>query len=151
MLEPHLIKPPASGERAQHWIDRLQAQGYRITASRRAVVSTLAATQQALTPNDLHKLGQALHARLGLVTVYRTLEKLEELELVQRLHLPDGCHAYLPAFEGHKHLLVCEACGRVEVFEGDDLGDFSQQLERESGFEIHDHWLQFFGLCVECH
>jgi Fe2+ or Zn2+ uptake regulation protein len=82
--------------------------------------------------------------------VYRTLEKLEELGLVQRVHRPDGCHAYVSALQGHQHLLLCESCGRVEIFRGDDLNEFSRRLERESGFAIHEHWLQFFGLCSLC-
>jgi Fur family ferric uptake transcriptional regulator len=151
MAKPQLVSEPDAGALAQDWLKSLQEHGYRVTASRRAVVDSLAQAEQSLTPADLYELGRARYRPLGLVTVYRTLEKLEELGLVQRVHRPDGCHAYVSAVDGHQHLLLCENCGRVEVFHGDDLSDFSKRLEGESGFQIHEHWLQFFGLCSQCH
>ncbi len=151
MADPKLVPAQQPAERESAWLEGLQANGYRITDSRRAVVAVLAAAEQALLANEIYDLARAHHDKLGLVTVYRTLEKLEELDYVQQVHRPDGTHAYLPAFDGHQHLLMCENCGRVEVFDGDDLGDFSRRLEGESGFEIHDHWLQFTGLCADCH
>jgi Fur family transcriptional regulator, ferric uptake regulator len=151
MDRPQLVKDSAASERSSSWLQSLRNNGYRLTASRRAVVGALAESKQSVTPADLFALGRARHKQLGLVTVYRTLEKLEELGLVQRVHHPEGCHAYISGLEGHQHLLLCESCGRVEIFHGDNLKDFSQHLEGESGFEIRDHWLQFFGLCSQCH
>jgi len=151
MDRPQLVKDPVASERSNSWLESLRHNGYRLTAARRAVVDALAESNYSVTPADLFALGRARHKRLGLVTVYRTLEKLEDLGLVQRVHHPDGCRAYVSAFEGHRHLLLCENCRRVEIFRGDDLKDFSRHLEGESGFEIRDHWLQFFGLCSQCH
>lgn len=150
MVHPQLSSPQESAQRTGGWLQRLAEKGYRITGSRRAVVDVLAESGQSLTPAEIYEQGKTAHKRLGLVTVYRTLEKLEELGLVQRVHRPDGCHAYIPALRGHEHLLLCEHCGRVEYFRGDDLSELSRRLEGESGFTIHDHWLQFFGLCSQC-
>ena len=150
MTQPRIVTEIDGDQKARSWLHSLQSNGYRLTSSRRAVVNVLAAADGSLTAADLFKVARARHKRLGLVSVYRTLEKLEELGLVQRVHRPDGCHAYISALDGHQHLLLCEACGRVEVFRGDDLKEFSRRLEGESGFEIHEHWLQFFGLCSQC-
>jgi Fe2+ or Zn2+ uptake regulation protein len=150
MAQPQVLTEPEAKARTASWLEHLADKGYRITGSRRAVVDVLAEAEQSLTPADIYEQGRSRHKRLGLVTVYRTLEKLEELGLVQRVHRPDGCHAYIPALQGHEHLLLCEHCGRVEYFRGDDLSDFSKRLEGESGFAIRDHWLQFFGLCSQC-
>ena len=84
------------------------------------------------------------------MTVYRTLEKLEELGLIQRVHLPDGCHRYMRSANGHQHILLCTACGRVEFFEGDDLSGLFETIASRSGYRIHEHWLQLFGLCRTC-
>lgn len=150
MSQPRIVTESDATQKTQHWLKSLQSNGYRLTSSRRALVDVLAAADQSLTAADLHKIARERHKRLGLVSVYRTLEKLEELGLIQRVHRPDGCHAYISSLEGHQHLLLCESCGRVEVFRGDDLKDFSRRLEGESGFVIHEHWLQFFGLCSQC-
>ncbi len=65
---------------------------------------------------------------IGLVSVYRTLEKLEELHLIQRVHQPSGCQAFISACHGHQHLLLCQNCGQVTFFEGDDLDAFFQTI-----------------------
>jgi Fe2+ or Zn2+ uptake regulation protein len=132
------------------WLDRLQDSGYRLTAPRRALVDILAQSQRALNPIELYDLGREEHPHLGLVTVYRTLEKLEELGLIQRVHQPGGCNMYLRASVGHEHLLLCTRCGKVETFEGDDLSGLISRIAHQSGYEILEHWLQLFGLCAAC-
>lgn len=134
----------------QYWLDSLQESGYRLTGPRRALVEIIATSRYALSPVDLYDLGRKEYPGLGLVTVYRTLEKLEELGLVQRVHQPGGCHRYLPASQGHEHLLLCNNCGQAFYFSGDDLNDLMDEISRRSGFEIKDHWLQLFGVCQAC-
>jgi len=137
--------------RSRKWLERLQAQGYRLTAPRRAVVQVVSGeTQRALNPTEIYDLAREHYPKLGLVTVYRTLEKLEELGLVQRVHQQDGCHAYIAGFVGHQHLLICERCGCATYFEGDDLSPLIARVEGESGYQINDHWLQLFGICQKC-
>lgn len=135
---------------SENWLACLQENGYRLTAPRRAIVEILASSTRALDPIELYDLGRRRYPRLGLVTVYRTLEKLEQLGLIQRVHQPDGCHMFLPALEGHEHLLLCTACGQVITFSGDDLSELIAATARRSGYQIHAHWLQFFGLCTDC-
>lgn len=134
----------------QEWLERLQAGGYRLTAPRRALVELMVRSQVAQGPIDLYDLGRKEYPGLGLVTVYRTLEKLEEMGLVQRVHQENGCHMYLRATRGHQHLLLCSSCGRVEYFEGDDLDFLFERVAARTGFQIEDHWLQLFGLCPGC-
>jgi Fe2+ or Zn2+ uptake regulation protein len=141
---------PLNNPLVESWLDRLQEKGYRITAPRRAIVSIVANSSRALDAIELFDLGREGHPRLGLVTVYRTLEKLEELGLVQRVHQPGGCNMYLRAPQGHEHLLLCKSCGQMEYFSGDDLSGLITETSRRSGFLIQDHWLQLFGLCLNC-
>jgi len=150
MSAAKMVEERSAQQQAKEWLQRLKAEGYRLTAARRAVVETLAGESKALTPAEIYELGRQRHARLGLVTVYRTLEKLEELGLVQSVHLRDGSHGYLAEFRGHQHLLFCMNCGRVQYFEGDDLSAIVETLEGESGYQIAEHWLQFSGLCADC-
>lgn len=134
----------------QEWKSQLQASGYRLTEPRRAVVETVASSQQVLSPLDIYERAHQRYAKLGLVTVYRTLEKLEELGLVQRVHQDTGCQAFAASTPGHQHLLVCQRCGRVEYFSGDQLDRLIAEVASESGYQIREHWLQLFGLCSQC-
>lgn len=132
------------------WLDELQAGGYRLTSARRAVVETIASSPYALDPAQIFQNAHVAYPRLGLVTVYRTLEKLEALGLVQRVHRADDCNAYIANQGGHHHLLICTRCGRAEYFSGDDLSSLIHTVEQERGYQIQGHWLQLFGLCSVC-
>jgi Fe2+ or Zn2+ uptake regulation protein len=135
---------------AENWLTQLQKNGYRLTESRRAVVETVAATDHALTPIEVFDIARQHNPALGLVTVYRTLEKLEELHLIQRVHQPQGCQAFIAASQTHQHLLLCQNCGRVKFFEGDDLDALIFAISKKTGYQIREHWLQLFGLCQAC-
>ncbi len=136
--------------RREFWLQALRQSGYRLTAARRAVVRVLAESAHTLTPAEIHRAGQRFYPALGLVSVYRTLEKLEELGLVQRVHQADGCNTYYPSADGHQHVLLCRRCRQVVFFSGDDLDALVGQLQAETGFRIEWHWLQLFGLCAAC-
>ena len=132
------------------WLAQLQKNGYRLTGARRAVVETVAGSRRALTPLEVYDAAREQYHALGLVTVYRTLEKLEELDLIQRVHQPAGCQAFVATGKGHQHLLLCERCGRVTFFEGDNLNSLIASISKKTGYRIDEHWLQLFGLCESC-
>lgn len=135
---------------AELWLTQLHENGYRITAARRAVVEIVERSTRALTPVEVYDMGRKKYRALGLVTVYRTLEKLEELHLIQRVHQPMGCQAFISAGQGHQHLLLCQNCGQVAFFEGDDLNSLINSISRKTGYQVNEHWLQLFGLCANC-
>jgi Fe2+ or Zn2+ uptake regulation protein len=132
------------------WLAQLHDNGYRLTEARRAVVETVAGSTRALTPVQVYDAARKRYHALGLVSVYRTLEKLEELHLVQRVHQPAGCQAFIAAGHGHQHLLLCQRCGRATFFDGDDLDKLMRSISARSGYQIREHWLQLFGLCASC-
>ena len=130
--------------------EALQEQGYRLTAARQVILQVLASSGGHVTADDLVALVREEEPGIGRMTVYRTLDKLEELGLIQRVHQPGGCNMYLWATHGHEHLLLCTNCGRVDTFRGDDLTGLIAETARGSGFKIQEHWLQLFGLCSAC-
>jgi Fe2+ or Zn2+ uptake regulation protein len=133
------------------WLEKIQASGYKLTGPRRIVVEILANSRFTLNPSQIHAEALRKYPNIGLVTIYRTLEKLEELGLIWRVHEFDGCHAYVAAPTGHQHLLVCRSCSRAEYFQGaEEIEPISGRLEAERGYLIQDHWLQLFGICPEC-
>jgi Fe2+ or Zn2+ uptake regulation protein len=135
---------------AEEWLAKLQAGGYRLTKPLQVLVNLLVNATRALGPVDLYDMGRREYPKMGLVTVYRTLEKLEELGLITRVHQANGCHAYLRSADGHEHILLCTRCGKVQYFAGDDLSNLFERVARQSGFVIQEHWLQLHGLCAGC-
>jgi Fur family transcriptional regulator, ferric uptake regulator len=134
----------------EDWLSVLRANGSRVTAARCAVVETMIESTHALTPVEVYDAARSHYPNLGLVSVYRTLEKLEALGLVQRVHHSKDCQAFLVAGQGHQHLILCSHCGKAVLFEGDDLAVLFATVARQTGFEIKEHWLQLYGLCADC-
>jgi Fur family transcriptional regulator, ferric uptake regulator len=134
----------------QDWLNKLEGSGFRATSPRKSVVEVLAKSKTLMDPIQIFIHAKQECTSLGLVTVYRTLEKLEQLGLIQKVHRPDGCHSYITSSNGHEHLLICEKCNSVEYFSGDDLSELISKTKKAYGFEINNHWLQFFGICPAC-
>jgi len=133
------------------WELRFSEVGYRITAPRRAVIEVLLAAQTSLSPQEIWKQGRSVHHGLGLVTVYRTLDVLSQMDLVRRVHREDGCHGYLPTSPGHRHALICRRCGQaVDFAGGNDLKAMITTIETQTGYCVDGHLLQLFGLCPGC-
>ncbi len=135
---------------SSEWIAALQRRGYRMSASLQVVVDVVATSPRVLSPIQAFDLARKKNAKIGLVTVYRTLEKLEEVGLIQRVHQPSGCQGFIAANAGHQHILICENCGLVEFFSGDRLDSLMSDVAGETGYSITGHWLQLFGLCAQC-
>jgi Fur family ferric uptake transcriptional regulator len=133
------------------WEQCLADAGCRITAPRRAVMQVLQKASVPLSPREILEQGKRVYRRLGLVTVYRTVNLLAELNLVRRVHREDGCHGYLLASPGHRHALICQCCGRAVEFPGeDDLHALIERVEAGTGYRVDDHLLQLLGLCPDC-
>ena len=135
---------------SNEWLTLLAGSGYRVTAKNRAIVEAILNSDKALDAVDLFEIVRKEYPGLGLVTVYRTIQKLEELGLVNHLHQENDCNMVLRAARGHEHLLNCSLCGKIVYFSGDDLNKLTEQIAGKTGFTIQSHWLQLFGLCSTC-
>jgi Fe2+ or Zn2+ uptake regulation protein len=139
-----------AGADSQSWYAALRENGYRLTDARKAVVDVVANSACVLRPAEVFDFARHVYPHLGLVTVYRTLEKLEELGLIQRVHRDEDCQAFVPTRTGHHHLLLCKLCGNYVYFEGTDLEILFSKVEKETGFVTQEHWMQLFGVCPQC-
>jgi Fur family ferric uptake transcriptional regulator len=128
----------------------LKRHGYKLTPQRLAVIGAIAASPDHLTPAAIYRKVRQEHPAIGLVTIYRTLEILDKLELICELHAGGSCHSYTIAAPGHHHHLICAECGEVIDFSGHYLAELETRLCRETGFEIEGHLLEFIGRCQHC-
>ena len=128
----------------------LKKHGYKLTPQRRAVIKVITSNNDHLNPSEIYARVRSQHADIGLVTVYRTLEILAELELICELPASGIRRSYTISAPEHHHHLICSSCGTVIDFTGHNLIDLEKKLTRESGFRIESHLLEFFGLCWSC-
>ncbi len=137
-------------QKNKNWLTQLQDHGYRLTNPMKAIVHILIKSDHLLTPAEIYTRAKNINPKIGLVTVYRTVEKLEQTGLIDRVHMPDGCQSFFQSSDGHQHLLICTSCGKAEYFEGENLNPFFQQIGDQFSYQVKDHWLQLFGLCPNC-
>lgn len=130
--------------------DIFHAKRLKCTPQRLSVLKVLEESESYLSINTIHTKVKQLLPGTGLATVYRSLETLEELGLVVKVHLEDGCHSYAVAPEGHSHPIVCTECNKVIEFAECPLEKISEKLSKDTGIEIQNHFLQLFGRCREC-
>ena len=74
-----------------------------------------------------------------------------EQDLAYRVDRPHDCQGYLFASPGHRHALVCQACGAaIEFYGSNDVDELIDAIEKETGYQVSDHVLQLMGLCPVC-
>ena len=131
-------------------VDALEHAGYRLTGPRRALAGLIATRDGHFTAEDL--LGESRRRRLGVTraTVFRSLEVLSDLGLVERLDLPTGEHAFVACEPAHHHHIVCSRCGRSTEVADNGLEAVAAAIERQSGYRVDTHRLELFGRCPAC-
>ncbi|TQS74477.1 transcriptional repressor [Ornithinibacillus gellani] len=142
----------------EHRIDKikkqLHAQSYKLTPQREATVRVLLEREEDhLSAEEIYLLVKEKAPEIGLATVYRTLELLSELKIVDKINFGDGVSRYDLRKEGAEHFhhhLVCIECGSVEEIMEDLLVDVEKIIEKDWGFQVKDHRLTFHGLCRQC-
>lgn len=126
---------------------RLDEAGYRSGAARRQVVELLAGERCALTALEIDRRLESV----GRASVYRTLEQLERLRLVQRVEIGGDAAGYERVdADQHHHHLVCEECGRLAPFADRALERAIEAVARDAEFEVAAHDVVLRGRCPQC-
>ena len=126
----------------------------RSTAPRQLIARSLVRLGKSgvvFSTEDLIKRLHKSNPRLGRATVYRSIEKLVKMKVLDRINFNDGTHYFrLCSSGGHHHHLACTSCHRV--VDMDICLDKAQMasIERKEGFTIEDHAITLFGLCRDC-
>lgn len=133
---------------------QLHSASYKLTPQREATVRVLLENEEDhLSAEDVYLLVKVKSPEIGLATVYRTLELLTELKIVDKINFGDGVSRYDLRQEGAAHFhhhLVCIECGAVDEIQEDLLEDVEAVVERRWNFKIKDHRLTFHGICYRC-
>jgi len=138
------------------WTDRalegLRTAGLRRGGARRAVVEYLAEQDCCRSAQEIHDGIHAGGGVTGVASVYRALETLAELRLVQRVDVGDGVARFEPAHADahHHHHLVCDDCGRVEPFTDEPLEEALERAAGRLGYALEQHDVVLRGACEEC-
>ena len=122
----------------------------RNTKQRSAVSAVLAEVEGFHSAQDLHAILRSRGDRVGLTTVYRTLQGLAESGEIDVMRPPGGEHLYRRCSEGHHHHLVCRDCGRTVEVEGPAVEHWADRVAAQHGYVGVSHTLEIFGTCPAC-
>jgi Fur family ferric uptake transcriptional regulator len=141
-----------SREWVDHALEALQHAGFREGGARRAVVELLGEQDCAISALAIEEQLSAREHSVGRASVYRALDQLESLRLVQRLEMGTGTASYEPLRPGgeHHHHLVCDRCGAVVPFENPELERAIDRVSRSASFDVSGHDVTLRGLCRSC-
>lgn len=135
----------------------LKQKGLKVTTQRIAILEALDSRPgKHLTAEEIYDLVKQQYPEIGLATVYRTIQLLSELNLLDKLNLGDGYVRYeVGAFgkresEHHHHHLICLKCGEISSFKDDLLETLEQRIYESEGFRVKDHEVKLYGYCKTC-
>ncbi len=135
----------------------LKEKGLKVTTQRVLVLEVLSSCpDKHLTAEEIFELVKVDYPVIGLATVYRTIQLLLELHLIDRINLNDGYVRYEignlseKKTRHHHHHLICTSCGRILSFQDDLLEELESKIADTTGFLVADHEVKLYGYCEEC-
>lgn len=135
----------------------LKMNGLKVTTQRIAILDVLSnRPDEHLTAEEIYECVKVQYPDIGLATVYRTIQMLSELNLIDKLNLDDGYVRYEIGKDketecGHRHHhLICLACGQVLTFQDDLLENLESKIQKTMKFLVTDHEVKLYGYCKDC-
>ncbi len=128
----------------------LRANGGRFSATRRSVLEALFAADGPVSADHIARGLDGRTRRLDLTSVYRTLERLEELGVVRHVHIAHGPGLYALARSGELEYLVCERCHEVTSVDAARLDSTRAEVRDATGYEARFSHFPIVGLCPRC-
>jgi Fur family ferric uptake transcriptional regulator len=130
----------------------LAGAGYRSGGARRAIVELLDAQACALSAAEIEQALAGGERAVSRASVYRVIEELERIGLLQRVEVGQGSVRFEPVRHGagHHHHIVCERCGRLQPFSDDGLERAIRRVSDRLPVQVAEHEIVLRGECAEC-
>ncbi|MFD5736221.1 Fur family transcriptional regulator [Streptomyces sioyaensis] len=123
----------------------------RTTRQRSAVMRVLDNCADFVSAQALHERLATTGVPVGLATVYRTLRELERAGCLDVVRDETGERRYRKrSDDGHRHYLMCRACGRSRPVESEAVEQWAERTGRLSGYAAVEHIVELTGICTRC-
>lgn len=155
-LRPGAVSGNRRGMEQERFKEVLRGRGLKVTNQRLLVLETIADHPgEHLTAEEIYELTRDKSPEIGLATIYRTVQVLVDLQVIDKVSFDDGAVRYelgdtREVSRHHHHHAICQKCGKVISFEGDLLETLEQALYDTMGFTVTDHEVKLTGYCKEC-
>ncbi|MDX1809399.1 MAG: transcriptional repressor [Sulfurospirillaceae bacterium] len=132
--------------------DVLKKNLLKFTRQREIVIQTLYNFPEHFSPEELYMLIKSNHPKLniGIATIYRTLNLLEDSNIVTSLSFGQAGKKFELANKPHHDHLICKNCGLIIEFEDKDIEKKQEKIAETNGFKLTGHIMQLYGICTKC-
>jgi Fur family ferric uptake transcriptional regulator len=114
------------------------------------IYQELSNTKTPLSPQELYQSLLKKQKRIGLTSIYRSLDLFESLGMVFKIINGSSVKYKLCEIDDHHHHIICKACGNVDELNFCDISDWSKKVTESTGYQVIDHQLNFYGFCKAC-
>ena len=122
----------------------------RLSHPRLLIYRELSDTKTPLSPQELYQILLKKQKRIGLTSIYRSLDLFESMGMVFKIINGSSMKYKLCEIEDHHHHIICKACGSVVELNFCDISDWSKKVTESTGYQVIDHQLNFYGFCKAC-
>lgn len=135
-------------------LDKLKAyidlKSLRHSSSREQVAQVFFESEAHITVDKLLEKVKKVNPQIGLATVYRTLNLLQECGLAIKRDFETGSITFEPYSDKHHDHLICTNCGEIIEFYSKDIELLQDQIAKKYGYELTDHKMELYGICKAC-
>lgn len=135
--------------RVQHALEHLKMSGVRITPQRHAILAYLMESMTHPTADEIYRALEPTFPSMSVATVYNNLKMFIEAGLVRELTYGDSSSRFDANVSDHYHA-ICERCGKIADFAMPSLGEVEQRAAERTGYHVHGHRMEVYGVCQEC-
>ena len=134
----------------------MNTKNIKITKKRQAILDVLKATDEHLTAENIYFILKRKNIKIGLATIYRTLDLFYQNGIVNKINIGDGTirYEYVDKKSVHHHHLVCIKCGRVMEYTDEEEPKFlerlAERIKDKYGFTVLSHEIYLYGVCKDC-
>lgn len=122
----------------------------RMSHPRFLIYQELSNAKNPLSPQELYQSLLKKQKRIGLTSIYRSLDLFESLGMAFKIINGSSVKYKLCESEEHHHHIVCKGCGNVVELDFCDISDWSRKVIESTGYQVTDHQLNFYGFCMTC-
>lgn len=127
----------------------LRERGFKVTPQRLAIYDVLCNTTEHPSAEAIFNQLQPHYPTMSLATVYKTIEILKEIGLVQVLNVGEDSFRYDANTENHPHVR-CMVCKRVDDIFDVDASDFMAKVAEKTAYQLTGQQFYFYGICPDC-
>jgi Fe2+ or Zn2+ uptake regulation protein len=134
----------------QPLLSKLKHGGFRLTQTRKSILASFVANSKPLSASDISRILSQSGLVVNKTTIYREIEFLLDQGIIKKVRIEHTSDLFELAERPHHHHVICTDCGTIEDIQFKNEHALLEDAQNQTSLTIHDHALEFYGLCRDC-